>query len=270
MLLWVAWLIFLLESNGTMAGLQRNGKGCFGGWVLLVVGIGLLLILMSNGMAAVVIGTATYSSGAGVGDQANTASSATTNGTLCRVRKQHQCPSGTYGQAVASAAVTIADHLSGSPDTSYDGTIPVAALDYWNNVCPPGSLCFGDWQQGSLQCVFLVTGAFALAGHPLPFAPNAIQFWADYQGTPGFAEFATAQGALPEIGDIAVMDDSDLGGVGHVAVVINVTPPTATHTGTVTFAQANAPSAFLTTTVAANGSVAIWPGFTVLGYIRTT
>src|SRR2546430_589988 len=68
------------------------------------------------------------------------------------------------GHSVAQAAQVIVRHLHGVPDTSYDTGMPRAVTHYWNSVCPNDSGCGIYWKQGNLQCVFLVTGAFALAG----------------------------------------------------------------------------------------------------------
>ena len=127
------------------------------------------------------------------------------------------------------AALSIAAHLYGNPDTWYDAGMPQPVLQFWASACPSGSGCWVDWQEGSLQCVLLVTGAYALAGSPLPAAGNAIDFWSLYQHRPGWLEVPSAtappsQRGLPMPGDIMVWyDPPPL--VGHVAIVVGVIPP---------------------------------------------
>src|SRR6266704_6043850 len=82
------------------------------------------------------------------------------------------CPGN--GAIVAQAALAMAPHLHGNPDAWYDASMPQPVLHFWARVCPPGSGCWSDWQEGSLQCVLFVTGAYALSGSPLPAAGNAI------------------------------------------------------------------------------------------------
>ena len=178
---------------------------------------------------------------------------------------------GKYGLALAQDAQIIANHLYGIPDVYYDTGMPSAVLEYWNSVCPDGSYCRIDWQEGNVQCVFLVTGAFALAGHPLPVAHNAIQFWPDYANQPGFEEIPARDGGMPAVGDIMVLDDTPLGGVGHVAIVTGVTLPSKAHVGTIQWAQANSFQNFAQATINPDGTVALdgWLGYTVVGYIRT-
>src|SRR5258708_36569831 len=71
---------------------------------------------------------------------------------------------------VAMAALSIAAHLSGNPDTRYDAGMPQQVLQFWATACPISSGCWADWQQGSLQCVPLVTASYAPSGPPLPAA----------------------------------------------------------------------------------------------------
>ena len=126
-----------------------------------------------------------------------------------------------------------------------------------------------------MQCVLLVTAAYALAGSPLPAAGNAIDFWTLYQHRPGWIEVPSAmappsQRGLPLPGDIMVWyDPPPL--VGHVAIVVAVTPPLAGHNGSVTFAEANGPGALVTQTLLPDLSVVTWSNpipYSVLGYIR--
>ena len=121
----------------------------------------------------------------------------------------------------------------------------------------------------------LVTGAFALAGSPLPVAGNAIDFWSLYQNSAGWLEVPSAtappsQRGLPMPGDIMVWyDPPPL--VGHVAIVVGVNPPLVGHNGSVTFAEANGPGSIVTQTLLPDLSVVTWSNpipYSVLGYIR--
>ncbi len=153
-------------------------------------------------------------------------------------------------KAVVQAAREIVAHLHGDPDTTWDAGMPQKAVDYWNSACPPGSGCWINWQSGMFQCVTLVTGAYALAGAPLPVAHNAFQFWADYANLPGWSEipsYAAPAGTkrhLPLPGDIMVWWDPPPR-VGHVAIVTDVVPPRNGQNGSITFAQANGPGSVI-------------------------
>jgi hypothetical protein len=184
-------------------------------------------------------------------------------------------PASGNGSNVSMAALSIAAHLYGNPDTSYDTSMPQPVLHFWASACPSGSGCWVDWQEGSLQCVLLVTGAFELAGSPLPAAGNAIDFWSLYQNRSGWLEIPSAtappsQRGLPMPGDIMVWyDPPPL--VGHVAIVVGVNPPLAGHNGSVTFAEANGPGSIVTQTLLPDLSVVTWSNpipYSVLGYIR--
>jgi hypothetical protein len=134
--------------------------------------------------------------------------------------------------AVVQAATTMQAHLSGARATLYGRDFPQAVTAYWNAICHGCT----EMQSGSLHDVMFVLGAYALAGQPLHLWGNAIAFWTLYQQQPGWTEVPTGRGIpLP---DVLVWQ----GGIfGHVAVVLNVVPPTSTQAGSVTVAQANAP-----------------------------
>ncbi len=183
-------------------------------------------------------------------------------------------PSGN-GSGVAQVALTIAAHLYGNPDTWYDTGMPQSVVQFWANACPMGSGCWADRQEGSLQCVLLVTASYALAGSPLPAAGKAIDFWSLYQHRPGWIEVPSAiaqpsERGVPMPGDIMVWyDPPPL--VGHVAIVVGVKPPLAGHHGAVTFAEANGPGPLVTQTLLLDLSVVTWSNpipYSVLGYIR--
>jgi hypothetical protein len=186
---------------------------------------------------------------------------------------------------VASAAQLIAGHLqclaqpgpcsATNPDTSYDKGLPQAVLTFWQKSCPQGARCYTDWQEGSLQCVMLITGAFALAGAPLPAAGNAIDFWSLYAHRSGWMEIpssapgtAAYQRSLPQPGDIMVWWDRPPA-VGHVAIVTAVVPPGSSQPGSVTFAESNGPGAIITEPLLPDLTVQTWQGYTVYGYIRS-
>lgn len=184
-------------------------------------------------------------------------------------------PASGNGSEVSMAALSIAAHLYGNPDTWYDAGMPPPVVQFWARACPSGSGCWADWQEGSLQCVLLVTGAFALADSALPAAGNAIDFWSLYQHRPGWLEVPSAtappsQRGLPMPGDIMVWyDPPPL--VGHVAIVVGVNPPLFGHNGAVTFAEANGPGPIVTQTLLPDLSVVTWTNpipYSVLGYIR--
>ncbi len=122
-----------------------------------------------------------------------------------------------------------------------------------------------------------VTGAYALAGSPLPAAGNAIDFWSLYQHRPGWLEVPSATAApsqrgLPMPGDIMVWYDPPPR-VGHVAIVVGVIPPVQGHNGSITFAEANGPGSIVTQTLLPDLTVVTWSNpipYSVLGYIRPT
>lgn len=263
---------------------KKKQGGCVMIAIALLVGCWLLCSLCSSSVstffsvAAVAADPLLLVTGADNGNPPTGTSTGNPTVITCGTGATGPCK-GRYGLAIAQGAETIAEHLYGVPDTSADVTMPSRVLTYWNSVCPDGSNCRIDWQQGNIQCVFLITGAFALAGHPLPVAHNAIVFWSDYANEPGFEEILAGGGGMPAVGDIMVFDDSPLGGVGHVAIVVGVTLPSkgdkkhhkAAHTGTIRFAQANSYSNFTQATINLDGSIQLndWPGYTVVGFIRT-
>lgn len=184
---------------------------------------------------------------------------------------------------VVAAAQLMAMHLSGARAQDYGTNFPQAVVHYWASACPevgndPTKGCYPDWQSGNLQCVLFVTGAYALAGQPLPAAGNAIDFWGLYQKQAAWKEIpasaATQAGArgLPAPGDIMVWSDDPKfvkEAFGHVAIVVQVTPPAMGKDGSVTFAEANGPGPVVTQPIAPDLTVRTWNHYTVLGYIRS-
>jgi len=247
---------------------------------LIVAGGGVLLI----GTTVVLLFTAlfsgqmaSYSGGVCVPGTATSTASISTKTTASSSEGVSCYPASGNGSSVAVAALSIAAHLYGNPDTRYDAGMTQPVLQFWARACPSGSGCWVDWQEGSLQCVLLVTGAYALAGSPLPAAGNAIDFWSLYQHRPGWLEVPSATAApsqrgLPMPGDIMVWYDPPPR-VGHVAIVVGVIPPVQGHNGSITFAEANGPGSIVTQTLLPDLTVVTWSNpipYSVLGYIRPT
>ncbi len=182
---------------------------------------------------------------------------------------------GEQNQAVVSAALSMTPYLSNDgtdSDQWYVSGFPQAAVDYWSSVCPTGSGCWANWQEGQLQCVEFVTAAYTLAGQTLPYAGNAIDFWTGYQDRSGWQEISNDSRNSPLPGDIIVWSD---GGLGHVAIALDVKLPTNENTsGYVTFGEANGPTPIVQEPLIINSAgnlvMLTWPGYDVLGYIRHT
>jgi len=235
------------------------------GAILIAV---MALMLLSSLLA----GTAAYLAGAGAGSGCPGSASQTSTATATAC-----APPADSAAAVVHLALAMAAHLhlnsacSGVPswpncyDTWYDSGFPQAVIAYGQHVCPG---CWA-WQNGHFQCVSFVLGAYSQV-EPLPTSGNAIDFWGLYRHRPGWLEIPAhsapaSQRGLPEPGDIIVWQHPP---DGHVAIVTGVSAPTATATGAITFAQANAPTAFDSMTLHPDLSVTTWPGYTALGYIR--
>lgn len=130
-------------------------------------------------------------------------------------------------------------------DTWYTSAFPQAVIRYGQQWCQAHGDCT-DWANGSYQCVSFVRGAYSQVD-PMKLTNDAFNLWATYQNQPGWQEIpagATAdlsQRALPEPGDVMVMKDPPL---GHVAIILTVTPPENGHNGLITFANSNSSSAY--------------------------
>ena len=175
-------------------------------------------------------------------------------------------------------ALAIGRHLFSCPpsgmDVCYDAGIPPQAIRWWQTTCPGCS----QWQNGDLQCVMLISAVYGLAGIPLRWRPhgsNAIDFWANFANAgPSWAEIPSAWAVtpsargLPAPGDMMVWWESFAPGVGHIAVVLAVTPPSGGHDGSLTFAEANGPGPFVQTTILPDRTVTTWRGGEVIGFIR--
>ncbi len=233
---------------------------------ILIAVVALMLI------SSLIAGASAFLSGIGAGSGCTGSSSQTSTATPTACS-----PPSASAAAVVHVALDMAAHLhlnpacSGVPswpncyDTWYDGGFPQAVIAYGQHVCPG---CYA-WQNGHFQCVSFVLGAYSQV-EPLPASGNAIDFWGLYRHRPGWLEISAdsapaSQRGLPEPGDILVWQHPP---DGHVAIVTGVSAPTATANGTITFAQANAPTALDRMTLHPDLSVTTWPGYTVLGYIR--
>jgi hypothetical protein len=175
---------------------------------------------------------------------------------------------GLHAAAIVAAALQMAAHLHGNPDVWYDAAFPSAAIAYWQQTCPHCS----EWQNGNLQCVMFAKAAYALGGDPVPVSGNAVDYWSLYRNRPGWLEIPSAAAppalrGLPAPGDLMVWANTQ-NPYGHIAVVVQVVPPTATQGGSVTFAEANSPAAIASESIAPDLSVRTAPTFPALGYIR--
>lgn len=173
------------------------------------------------------------------------------------------------GNAIVAVALQMAAHLHGNPDVWYDAGFPPAVIAYWQQTCPGCS----EWQNGNLQCVMLALAAYGVAGIHPPAAGNAIVFWSDYANRPGWVEIPAAwapagQRGLPQPGDWIVWYSAFEPSVGHIAVVVQVIPPSGGQAGAVTFAEANGPAPLVTEPLLPDLTVQTWTGYAVVGYIR--
>ena len=173
------------------------------------------------------------------------------------------------GNAIVDVALEMAAHLHGDPDIWYDAGFPQAVIAYWQLTCPSCA----QWRNGNLQCVMFALAAYGVAGIRPPAAGNAIAFWSLYAGRPGWIEIPSGwappgQRGLPEPGDWIVWFSSLDPTVGHIAVVVQVQPPSGGQSGSVTFAEANGPGPLVTEVLLPDLTVATWSSYTVVGYIR--
>lgn len=193
-------------------------------------------------------------------------------------------PGSPYGAQVVAWAQRMANALYVNPacgaqrggpdcnDTWYTSAFPQEVVQYGQDWCRSRGDCV-DWANGSYQCVSFVRGAYSQV-YPMTVSENAFALWdlyrhrAGWQGIPAAATQDARLRGLPEPGDVMVFKDA---GVGHVAIVISVQPPTGGHTGWITFANANSSSAYdrmpllptLLVDTRAWGS-----GYIVWGYLR--
>jgi surface antigen len=185
--------------------------------------------------------------------------------------------------AIGNAAIDLEKNLFGPRSNMYNPLDIPKEYNWWLQNCAENNVLCPEAVSGNLQCVEFVTGVFGALGDPLPAVGNGIDFWSLYANRSGWQEIPNGQGD-PQVGDIVVWSG---GQYGHVAIVVSVTPPTFTQSGSVTVGEANAPGNtpgvvlgqpgnFYTMTwghpnrAMPSGYVDTWPGFAVLGFIRQT
>ena len=162
------------------------------------------------------------------------------------------------GQRIAAVATQLAGDLRGIDNRSFDAIqTPQAAQATFTTA---------GWGNGNVQCVAFVAGAYNQAGITLPTTPNATDFWTAYANRPGWNEIPNGQG-VPQPGDIIVMGGG-AEGLGHVAIVTAVTPPTNGQPGQIAIAQSNSPTAQTNITLNTDGTITSWPGYPIKGIIR--
>ena len=209
-----------------------------------------------------------------------------------------QCAANSPNCMLALAASTLEYHIKGVNLNQYDtwggnpSSQPVDPLlvpiwNYWKADCG-GSVC-SDMDPQGIQCVEFVKGVFYLAHQPIPDGdhPDAFDWWAVYANKPGWKEIPVAAASspalrgLPQSGDVVTMSNSK-NPAGHIAIVVWVSPPTATTDGAMWLAQGNGPGNewpgtdwpgnFLRIPIHPDYSVNMaaigWPSFQVWGYIR--
>ncbi len=140
-------------------------------------------------------------------------------------------------------------------------------IQYGAQVCPGCSA----WANGTYQCVSFVRGAYSQV-YPMRLTANAFDLWAVYATQPGWREIPSAsapagQRGIPRPGDVMVFKDAS---IGHAAIVMSVEMPTMTTLGAITFSNANSVSPYTTMPLLPDLTVdtAMWPGYSVWGYIR--
>jgi cell wall-associated NlpC family hydrolase len=146
-------------------------------------------------------------------------------------------------------------------------TFPQSVIQYGEQVCPDCSA----WANGTYQCVSFVRGAYSQV-YPMRLSANAFDLWAVYATQPGWREIPSAaalpgQRSIPMPGDVMIFKDAS---IGHAAIVMSVELPTSSTIGAITFSNANSVSPYTTMPLLPDLTVdtAIWPGYSVWGYIR--
>ena len=258
---------------------HRSGSRAFRGPLILLISVLLLACVAPSG---VLISSLLLFSPASVEECGSGGPTPATTATDCGIDPE--------GNAIVAWALAIAAHLYPCPDifepgqlppymdVCYDAGMPPAVVRYWEATCPG---CIA-WQNGNLQCVMTVLAAFGLGGAPAPVAGNAISFWWDYfPHRPGWVEIpsffapgsttslaAPSTRGLPQPGDMVVWYISWDPLVGHIAVVVRVTPPRGDRQGSLTFAESNGPTPLYTMSINPDLTVNAWPGYFVAGYVR--
>lgn len=168
---------------------------------------------------------------------------------------------------VVEEALYLASGMYNGPPDGYDTW-------YHADMIPDVFSCSdcGYWPQGNVQCVALVTAAYALADQPLPYVGNAIDFYTSgaYLDQPGWEELTPD--SMPEPGDLVVLNSPFFDGVGHIVIVVDVSPPVSGQPGYVQFVEANGPESLVQEPLFQDSSgdlhMQIWPHYTVMCYIR--
>jgi hypothetical protein len=174
------------------------------------------------------------------------------------------------GQYIAAEAIIMARNLYGEQANQYyaDAATMKTAYAYWQRTCQhaDGSLCEAA-KSGNLQCVTFLAGVFASIDDELPSIGDANRFWDLYQNKEGWLEIAasTIRTTAPALGDLVVASG---GRAGHLAIIVDLQAPAMGQDGSITVAEANAPSAFERLTWHTNGQVDIWSGYHFQGLIR--
>lgn len=174
------------------------------------------------------------------------------------------------GQYIAAEAIIMARDLYGNQTNEYyaDAATMQAAYAYWQRTCrnADGSLCKAA-RSSNLQCVTFLAGVFASIDDELPYIGDANRFWDLYQNKNGWQEIAprAIRTASPALGDLVVASG---GSAGHLAVIVDLKAPAKGQDGSITVAEANAPSAFEQLTWHANGQIDVWSGYHFQGLIR--
>jgi hypothetical protein len=188
------------------------------------------------------------------------------NPSLALVNASHNW-TGQTNRVVVNEALYIAAALYNGPPDGYDTWYHPSMI---SNVLSCSNC--GAWPQGNVQCVALITAAYALAGQPLPYVGDAITFYSSgaYSNAPGWEQVSPYSMPLP--GDMVVLSSPYFGGVGHIVLVVDVQPPRTGAPGYVQFAQTNGPGPInqepLYQDSQGNLHMSIWPNYTVKAYIR--
>lgn len=107
----------------------------------------------------------------------------------------------------------------------------------------PAGVCENS-APGTLQCAEFVQGVFGAINDPLPAGGNGADYWGNFQSRSGWKEITNSQIVAgkesPQKGDIMGFGGGSQG-FGHVAIVVDVQPPTPVKDGYIVTANANAP-----------------------------
>ncbi len=174
------------------------------------------------------------------------------------------------GEYIAAEAIIMTRNLYGKQANQYyaDAATMKTAYAYWQRTCrdADGSLCEAA-KSGNLQCVTFLAGVFASIDDELPAISDADRFWDLYQHQEGWQEITPSaiRANPPALGDLVVANG---GRAGHLAIIVDLKVPTKGQDGSITVAEANAPSAFEQLTWHTDGRIDIWPGYHFQGLLR--